>query len=114
SVTATTTAPPAARAAAGAHRRRQAPLGRERRRAAYLMLAPAVVHLTWWIGIPTVATFVLAFTHYDILAGTMTWAGLDNFVAIFRDPVWWKAIGNTVVYTFFTVPVAMAVAVVIA
>jgi len=78
------------------------------------MLAPAVVHLAWWIGIPTVATFVLAFTHYDILAGTMEWAGLDNFVAIFRDPVWWKAIGNTVVYTFFTVPVAMAIAVVIA
>jgi multiple sugar transport system permease protein len=78
------------------------------------MLAPAVVHLAWWIGIPTVATFVLAFTHYDILAGTMAWAGLDNFVAIFRDPVWWKAIWNTVVYTFFTVPVAMAVAVVIA
>jgi multiple sugar transport system permease protein len=78
------------------------------------MLAPAVVHLAWWIGIPTVATFVLAFTHYDILAGTLNWAGLDNFTAIFRDPVWWQAIGNTVVYTFFTVPVAMAVAVVIA
>jgi multiple sugar transport system permease protein len=106
-------APPAARPAAGAHRRRR-PLGAERRRAAYLMLAPAVLHLAWWIGIPTVATFVLAFTRYDILAGTMSWAGLDNFVAIFRDPLWWKAIGNTVVYTFFTVPFAMAVAVVIA
>ncbi len=108
-----TDAPAAVRPAAGG-RRRQRPLGYERRRAAYLMLAPAVVHLAWWIGIPTVATFVLAFTHYDILAGTMTWAGLDNFTAIFRDPVWWKAIGNTVVYTFFTVPVAMAIAVVIA
>jgi multiple sugar transport system permease protein len=106
-------APPAARPAVGAHRRRR-PLGGERRRAAYLMLAPAVLHLAWWIGIPTVATFVLAFTRYDIIAGTMSWAGLDNFVAIFRDPLWWKAIGNTVVYTFFTVPVAMAVAVVIA
>jgi multiple sugar transport system permease protein len=106
-------APPTARPAVGAHRRRRR-LGGERRRAAYLMLAPAVLHLAWWIGIPTVATFVLAFTRYDILAGTMSWAGLDNFVAIFRDPLWWKAIGNTVVYTFFTVPVAMAVAVVIA
>ncbi|TQM45315.1 carbohydrate ABC transporter permease [Pseudonocardia cypriaca] len=106
-------APPTARPAVGAHRRRRS-LGGDRRRAAYLMLAPAVLHLAWWIGIPTVATFVLAFTRYDILAGTMSWAGLDNFVAIFRDPLWWKAIGNTVVYTFFTVPVAMAVAVVIA
>lgn len=92
------------------HRR----FGHERRRAAYLMLAPAVVHLLWWIGIPTVATFVLAVTRYDVLAGSMEWAGLDNFVAIFADPSWWTAIRHTVVYTFFTVPVAMAIAVVIA
>jgi multiple sugar transport system permease protein len=89
-------------------------LGHERRRAAYLMLAPALVHLVWWIGIPTVATFVLAVTRYDILAGTMTWAGLDNFVAVFSDPAWWTAVWHTLVYTFFTVPVAMAIAVVIA
>ena len=88
--------------------------GRERRRVAYLMLAPAVVHLVWWIGVPTVATFVLAVTDYDVLAGTMTWAGLDNFVAISRDPAWWTAVWHTVVYTFFTVPVAMVIAVVIA
>jgi multiple sugar transport system permease protein len=95
-------------------RTRQRPFGHERRRTAYLMMAPAVVHLLWWIGIPTVATFVLAFTHYDVLAGTMTWAGVDNFIAIFRAPSWWAAIWHTVVYTFFTVPVAMVIAVVIA
>jgi multiple sugar transport system permease protein len=95
----------------GGRRRR---FGYERRRAAYLMLAPAVVHMVWWIGIPTVATFVLAVTHYDILAGTMAWAGLDNFVAVLSDPGWWAATWHTLVYTFFTVPVAMAVAVVIA
>jgi multiple sugar transport system permease protein len=78
------------------------------------MLAPAVVHLIWWIGIPVVATFVLAFMDYDILAGTATFNGLDNFVEIFGDDNWNKAIWNTVVFTFFTVPVAMALAVVIA
>jgi multiple sugar transport system permease protein len=109
-----TTAPAPAAPARTRHRRGRRRFGYERRRAAYLMLAPALVHLVWWIGIPTVATFVLAFTRYDLLAGTMAWAGLDNFVAIFRDPTWWAAIRHTVVYTFFTVPVAMAIAVVIA
>ncbi len=89
-------------------------LGYERRRAAVLMLAPAVIHLVWWIGIPTVATFVLAFSHYDVLAGTISWAGLDNFREIFADPTWNTSIWHTVVYTFFTVPVAMAIAVVVA
>ena len=89
-------------------------LGYERRRAAAWMLAPALVHLTIWIGIPTVATFVLAFTNYDVLAGTISWAGLSNFREIFSDPTWNLSIWHTVVYTFFTVPVAMVIAVVIA
>lgn len=91
-----------------------AKLGAERRRAAYFMLAPAAVHLVWWIGVPVIATFVLAFTNYDILAGRITWVGLRNFVDIFADRDWLVSIWNTFVYTFFTVPVAMAFAVVIA
>ena len=107
------TAPPAASTVDKRPRRRQR-LGRERRLAAYLMLAPSLIHLVWWIGIPVVATFVLAFTNYDLLAGTISWAGLDNFTQIFSDPDWLTSIWNTVVYTFFSVPVAMAIAVVIA
>lgn len=79
-----------------------------------LMVLPAVVHQLWWVGIPTVATIVLAFTDYDVLAGTVAWAGLDNFVDIFNDPTWWASIWHTAVYTFFTVPVAMAIGLVIA
>ncbi|MFV2084457.1 carbohydrate ABC transporter permease [Micromonospora sp. LOL_021] len=94
--------------------RRRRRLGAERRRAAYLMLAPSVIHLIWWIGLPVVATFGLAFTDYDIIAGTVEWAGLDNFRQIFADDIWNLSIWHTVVFTFFTVPVAMAIAVVIA
>lgn len=89
-------------------------LGAERRRAAYLMLAPAVIHLVWWIGIPVVATFVLAFTDYDVLAGTAEFVALDNFVEIFGNEIWNAAIWHTVVFTIFTVPVAMAIALVVA
>jgi multiple sugar transport system permease protein len=110
--TAAATAAPATTPGPGWRGRRR--FGYERRRTAYLMLTPAVVHMAWWIGIPTVATFVLAFTEYDILAGTISWAGTDNFVAILNDDVWLTSIWHTVVYTFFTVPVAMAIAVVIA
>jgi multiple sugar transport system permease protein len=106
--TAVPTAPPRPR------RRRRGRLGRERRRAAWLMLAPAVIHMVWWIGIPVVATFVLAFTDYDVLTGTVDFVGLENFRRIFADEVWNASIRHTLVFTFFTVPVSMAVAVVIA
>ncbi len=78
------------------------------------MLAPSVIHLIWWIGIPVVATFGLAFTNYDVIAGTVEWAGLDNFREIFADDIWNLSIWHTVVFTFFTVPVAMVIAVIIA
>lgn len=107
------TAPPPPPEGGRSHRSGQK-LGRERRRAGLLMLLPAMIHIGWWIGIPTIATIVLAFTHYDVLAGTITWAGLANFVDIFADPIWIDSIWHTLVYTFFTVPVAMAIAVVIA
>lgn len=95
-----------------ASRRRR--LERDRRRTGYLMLAPAVIHLVWWIGIPVVATFVLAMTDYDVIAGTISFVGLDNFARIFADDVWNASMWHTAVYTFFTVPVAMAFAVLIA
>jgi multiple sugar transport system permease protein len=110
----TTTLEPVGVAPAIRPPRRRRRFGAERRRAAYLMLAPAVIHLVWWIGVPVVATFVLAFTDYDVLAGTIRWVGLANFREIFADPTWNLSIWHTVVYTFFTVPVAMAIAVVIA
>lgn len=87
---------------------------RERRRTALWMLAPSVIHLAWWIGIPVVVTFGLAFTRYDVLAGTASFAGLDNFRQIFSDPTWNASIWHTVVFTFFNVPVAMAVALLLA
>ncbi|QOZ99063.1 sn-glycerol-3-phosphate transport system permease protein UgpA [Streptomyces sp. ADI96-15] len=93
---------------------RRRKFGRERRRVALLLLAPSLVHLVWWIGLPVVATFALAFTDYDILAGTVTFNGLDNFQEIFSDPTWNASIWHTVVFTFFTVPVAMVIAVVLA
>ncbi|MGK5741410.1 carbohydrate ABC transporter permease [Micromonospora sp. URMC 103] len=102
---------PAGRAPRPPRRRR---FGAERRRAAYLMLAPAIVHLVWWIGIPVIATFVLAFTNYDVIAGSVEWVGLANFREIFADDTWNLSIWHTIVYTFFTVPVAMVIAVLIA
>lgn len=83
------------------------------RRAAWWMLAPSLTHVAMWIALPVAVTLVLSLTSYDVLTAPR-WVGLDNYVEIWNDPVFRTATWNTVVYTFFTVPVAMAVAVVIA
>ncbi|WP_392667473.1 carbohydrate ABC transporter permease [Streptomyces sp. LN785] len=80
--------------------------GRRRRRAGMLMVAPALLHASLWIGLPVFASVVLAFTKYDVLTAPQ-FVGLDNFRDMLDDAVFRKSIVNTVVYTFFTVPFGM-------
>ncbi len=86
---------------------------RRARRTGWLMLAPALLHTLIWIAIPVAATIVLSFTDYSVFQRPQ-WLGLDNYVEIWNDEVFRKATWNTVIYTFFTVPFSMAIAVVIA
>ncbi|MFE7106680.1 carbohydrate ABC transporter permease [Streptomyces sp. NPDC057575] len=87
--------------------------GRRRQRAGMLMVAPALLHASLWIGLPVVASVVLAFTKYDVLTAPQ-FVGLDNFRDMLDDAVFRKSIVNTVVYTFFTVPFGMALGLLVA
>lgn len=86
---------------------------RAQRRVGWLMVAPALIHVGMWIALPVVATIVLSFTDYSIF-DSPNFIGLDNYVELWNDEVFRKATINTVVYTFFTVPFSMAIAVVVA
>lgn len=83
------------------------------RRAGWLMVTPALAHTVLWIAIPVLATFILSFTDYEVFSAP-AFIGLDNYVELWNDDVFRKATWNTVVYTFFTVPFSMAIAVVVA
>ncbi|WP_061961161.1 carbohydrate ABC transporter permease [Demequina flava] len=89
------------------------PAERSKRRAGWLMVAPAALHIGIWTLIPVIATFYLSFTDYDVFSSP-NWIWFDNYVETFQDPVFVKSIWNTIWYTFWTVPVSMAVAVVVA
>lgn len=77
------------------------------------MVAPALLHASLWIGLPVLASVVLAFTKYDVLTAPR-FVGLDNFREMLGDAVFRKSIVNTVVYTFFTVPVGMVLGLLLA
>lgn len=80
----------------------------------YLFAAP------WLIGFflltlgPMVASLVLSFTDYTLVAPP-DGVGLKNYGQLFHgDPLFWTSIGNTIYYTVFTVPLSMVVALLIA
>jgi raffinose/stachyose/melibiose transport system permease protein len=73
-----------------------------------LFLIPALAINVAIILIPALLTLAMAFCEWDGLS-TPTWVGLDNFRAIFADPVFFSALLNNIKWTliFLTVPMAM-------
>jgi multiple sugar transport system permease protein len=76
--------------------------------------------LPWVIGVivfrayPIIASFYFSFTKYNILK-TPVWIGLDNYVTLFTvEPLLRTTVINTVYYAFISVPLGLALALVLA
>ncbi len=74
----------------------------------WLFLSPWIIgFVLFWAG-PIVASLALAFTDYSIF-NPPRWIGVQNFSDIFaRDPLIYKALWNTLFFTFFAVPLGTA------
>jgi putative chitobiose transport system permease protein len=71
----------------------------------YLFLAPALIILALTVFWPAIQAFYLSFTRFEYdLTQPPAWVGLANFQKLWRDPVFWKTLGNTVLYLVCVVP----------
>jgi multiple sugar transport system permease protein len=75
-----------------------------------LFLLPAVVYIIALVALPLLLAIAFAFSDVTVGDPSLDWVGLRNFDAIFDDPVFWRALRNTVVFTV----IAMALTVVVA
>ncbi|GAV10428.1 sugar ABC transporter permease [Paenibacillus sp. chi10] len=73
----------------------------------YAFIAVALVVFAIFTAYPVVSAFIISFQDYKPLGST--WVGFDNYISSFKDPLFWKSIKNTVVYTVLTVPVALMI-----
>ncbi len=72
----------------------------------YLFLAPALGLLTLTVFWPALQAFFLSFTRYETdLLSPPVWVGWANFAQLWRDGVFWKTLGNTVLYLVVVVPI---------
>ncbi|MEQ7007084.1 sugar ABC transporter permease [Actinopolymorpha sp. B17G11] len=77
--------------------------------AGYLFLAPNAAGFLVFSLIPIGMAFVLTFTEWG-LVGPQRFVGIDNYTAALQDPLFWKAVRNTVYFSVGTVPIAVVIA----
>lgn len=78
-----------------------------------VFLAPALVAIGLFFFVPVLAALVLSFTDFDIYAlgnfSVVRFVGLRNYLQIFEDPLFWKALKNTLYFLGVGGPLSIAV-----
>ncbi|MCR2822482.1 carbohydrate ABC transporter permease [Lederbergia panacisoli] len=79
----------------------------------YLFLTPQLIGLLAFSLIPLGFALVLSFMHWDGF-GEKTFVGLGNFIGQFKDPIFWKALWNTTLYTILYIPIGVSLSLLLA
>jgi multiple sugar transport system permease protein len=83
-------------------------------RAAWLLVAPALVAITALFLVPIAAAFALSLTDFDIYAlgdlANLRFIGLKNYRVLLADPLLWKAMKNTAYFLFVGGPLTLGFA----
>lgn len=80
---------------------------------AWLFLTPQLVGLIIFSLIPVAIAIGLSFMSWDRF-GARTFVGIQNYINQFANPDFWIATYNTLLYTLFTVPIGLSLALVLA
>ncbi len=89
------------------------PTSEHRRRATqrtgYWFVLPYIVFFGLFIAYPLIFSFILLFHRWNIVT-PMEWIGLKNFQRLAEDPLFFKAILNTLVFLVIHIPLQIVVA----
>ncbi|MEX1140341.1 MAG: sugar ABC transporter permease [Bacteroidota bacterium] len=88
------------------------------RPAVYMFLAPALIPIFLFFFIPALAAFILSFTDFDIYSlgdiGNARFIGFRNYLNLFNDPLFWKAMSNTFYFVLVGGPLSVALSLIMA
>ena len=80
-------------------------------RAGWAMTAPALTAIGLFFLLPALAALVLSFTDFDIYAlanlNNLRFIGFDNYQRLVTNPLFWQAMGNTMWFVVFGVPMVV-------
>ena len=81
--------------------------------AGWVFAAPALTVIAVFFGLPVLAAFALSLTDFDIYSladlSNLRFVGLHNYATLLQDPLFWRALGNTMYFVVVGVPLSIAV-----
>jgi multiple sugar transport system permease protein len=82
-------------------------------RAGWAFLAPNALLLAVFVGLPLAWAVVISLQRTDGF-GAGTFTGLDNYVRLAKDPLFWRSTANTVLFTALVTPLSMGLGLAVA
>lgn len=78
-----------------------------------LFVSPWIIGLGGLLLYPILASLYFSFCEYSVLQPA-EWIGAGNYVDLASDEVFWKALGNTLIYAAFALPLGLVVSLALA
>jgi multiple sugar transport system permease protein len=79
----------------------------------WLFASPWIIGFVLWTLGPMIASFIIAFTEWDLVSPAK-WVGLQNFRELLADPLVWQALKVTTIYAFTSIPLSIAIGLLLA
>ena len=78
-------------------------------RVGYFLVLPYALHFGLFVAFPLIFCFILVFHKWDIVSD-MEWLGLNNFLRLFQDHLFFKSILNTLTFLLVHIPLQIVIA----
>lgn len=80
-------------------------------RAAWWFVAPALIVLGVFFFLPVLGALLMSLTDFDLYAlsdaRNLRFIGFENYARLLREPLFWKALGNTLYFVALGVPLSI-------
>ncbi len=91
------------------HKNKKPPRFQKRKWLPYLLVSPYIIFVVVFVLFPVIFSFILTFHKWNIIA-PMKFIGVDNYIRLFHDRLFWISILNTLKFLLLHIPLQLAVA----
>jgi ABC-type sugar transport system permease subunit len=81
---------------------------------AFLFVLPALINFTLFRYLPIFAAARASFYNYSLLGGLRDFNGLDHYLRLLEDPVFWQTMKVTLTFVIIKVPIEVSLALLLA